>query len=116
MGKPLTWPQRFERAESHGGFTSVDRDRAAGWTYCAVGEHNKALPKQHQYGNDVCGDAPLFYDDGEDGLGLVSREDADELTAHGVYFYEAVLDNDVVAARELWDSIDFWYRNHPELS
>ena len=117
MTKPLTWPQRFDSAEKRGKFTSNDFDRAAGWTYCAVGEHNAMLPKQHQYDEETWyAEAPFFYDSPDDGgLGLVSQEDADHLVSLGVRFFEAVEADDVFLARALCAEIDQWYDDHPVL-
>ena len=58
----------------------------------------------------------MFYSDEKDGLGLVTYEDVYDLVDYAADFYEAVRDNDVTAARVLWDSVDLWYHNHPELS
>lgn len=117
MGKPFTWPQRFERAMRAGKFTEADKGRAGGWTYCAVGEHNAALIKAHQYHEDDNNDfPPLFYNASENGgLGLVSAKDADRLATLGCDFYEAVFEHKIERAIHIYTEIDKWYEEHPAL-
>jgi len=82
------WDKRLTRAEKTGHFTEGDRDRAASWTRCCIGE----LRKQHECFMPTA--------TGEHG-----GTDDDRLNSLGVHFTIAVRDANVKLARQHHTSI-----------
>lgn len=82
------WDIRLSAAEKNGGFTDSDRDRAASWTRCCIGE----LRREHE----------MFYPTAE---GHNGGTDDDKLNTMGVRFTIAVRDANVKLARECHTAI-----------
>lgn len=102
LERQKSWEERLTLAEQVGCFTEDDKDAAACWTTCAVGETYPKLGGKLESYRSFRGVVP--YDD----IALqlhVSAGTVDRLEALGGSFYDYVAEDDLENARDTYEKI-----------